>query len=232
MPLPRRQIDYRFTSVVQVTEPESEPLTLTQVKDHLVIRETEYDRQLASLIDSARSAAEAYLDRSIITRDWLATMDRFPSAGAFFPNWDGIKTGHLGSELGLLEETRAIRLRKGQLTAVRSIVTYTDLDAATTYSDANYFVDKTTEPGRIVLREGSTWPIPTRVANGVEITYTAGWSDAAAVPDSIVHGLLVHIAAMWENRGRDVTESGSSRLLDVSVARAWYDPFRLARDWL
>ena len=232
MPHAAPKIDYRFRSVVETSAPSVEPVTLSEVKDHLVIldTETEYDILLAELIDGARAAAERYMDRSIITRNWTASLDRFAGGGSRADlQFEGVRQGHLGTELGLLGGERPfVRLRKGQLTAVVSITTFDDADVGTVFAASNYFVDTSTEPGRVVLREGSTWPIPTRVANGIEILYTAGWADAAAVPRDIVHGLLVHIQALWSNRGADLTQKP-----DVSVARAWYDPYTVGgRDFL
>lgn len=231
MPHAAVKIDYRFQSVVETTTPSEEPVTLAEVKEHLVIEDTEtvFDVKLAELIDSARAAAERYMDRSIVTRNWTASLDHFPGTGRAGLQFEGVRQGHLATELGLLGGQRPfVRLRKGQLTAVASITTFDDDDVGTVFAASSYFVDTSTEPGRVVLREGSTWPIPTRVANGIEILYTAGWADAAAVPRDIVHGLLVHIDALWEHRGRRLSEQP-----DVSVARAWYDPYTVGgRDFL
>lgn len=232
MPHAAPSIDYRFRSVVETTSPAEEPVTRTEAKTHLVIPETEtdYDTQLDDLIVAAREAAETYMDRSLVTRNWTASLDRFPGGGSRLGlAFDGIRQGHLGTELGLLGGERPfVRLRKGQLTAVVSITTFDDDDVGTVFANTNYFVDTSTEPGRVVLREGSGWPIPTRVANGIEILYTSGYADAAAVPRDIVHGLLVHIQALWSNRGGDLSQQP-----DVSVARAWYDPHLVGgRDFL
>lgn len=232
MPHSAPKIDYRFRSVVETTSPSEEPVTLARAKTHLVIRPeiTEHDTQVDDLIVEAREAAESYMDRSLITRNWTASLDRFPGGGSRLGlAFEGVRQGHLGTELGLLGGERPfVRLRKGQLTAVVSITTFDDDDVGTVFASSNYFVDTSTEPGRVVLREGSSWPIPTRVANGIEILYTAGYADAAAVPRDIVHGLLIHIQAIWSNRGADLSQKP-----DVSVARAWYDPHLVGgRDFL
>lgn len=232
MPHSAPKIDYRFRSVVETTPPSEEPVTLSEVKDHLRILDTEtnHDTRLTTLIVEAREAAESYMDRSLITRNWTASLDRFPGGGSRLGlAFEGVRQGHLGTELGLLGGERPfVRLRKGQLTAVVSVTTFDDDDVGTVFAASNYFVDTSTEPGRVVLREGSSWPIPTRVANGIEILYTAGFADAASVPRDIVHGLLIHIAALWEHTGRDLTQKP-----DVSVVRAWYDPHLVGgRDFL
>ncbi len=55
----------------------------------------------------------------------------------------------------------------------------------------------------------------------VEITYIAGYGDAADVPDAIKQGMLAHIAMLFEDRG-DIA-------VMPSVAEALYRPYRAVR---
>lgn len=55
----------------------------------------------------------------------------------------------------------------------------------------------------------------------VEITYTAGYGNASAVPASIRQGMLAHIACLFENRG------GEGAL--PQLACALYKPYQVMR---
>lgn len=54
----------------------------------------------------------------------------------------------------------------------------------------------------------------------VEITYSTGYGNAAAVPKAIKQGMLVHIASMYENRG----EACEYSIPDQTIRL--YTPFR------
>ena len=47
----------------------------------------------------------------------------------------------------------------------------------------------------------SVWPVPGRIANGIEVAFTAGFGDAAAdVPAPIRQAILLLIAHWYEHR--------------------------------
>ncbi|ROO26691.1 head-tail connector protein [Salinisphaera orenii] len=60
------------------TPPQSEPLLLEEVKDHLRIDTDAHDTRLAALIQAARKQAERYLGRSIGRQTLALALDYFP----------------------------------------------------------------------------------------------------------------------------------------------------------
>ena len=60
-----------------ITPPETEPLTLSEVKTALKIDGNDEDDFLIKLIRGAREAAERYLRRSIITQTWQLQFDQY-----------------------------------------------------------------------------------------------------------------------------------------------------------
>jgi uncharacterized phiE125 gp8 family phage protein len=84
---------------------------------------------------------------------------------------------------------------------VTSVTTYDDADVSTVFAASSYYVDTAAEPGRVVLRTGSTWPTALRVGNAVEIVYVAGYGAAAAVPAPIKFAVKSVAAWLYENRG-------------------------------
>lgn len=221
------RIDYRFRSVeLKTATVVAENPTLAIVKRHLVVSDANSDTIIGDLTTRAIAACEQYLNRALWTSTWTAWADSFPLGNLKAPEWEGVRQGHLDTELRQGGE-RWIRLPKGVLQSVTHVKTYDDEDNATTFAASNYYVDEGTdqEQGRIVLRSGSTWPTVARVANGVEVEFISGWTDAgvSVVPPTIIQGILVHIESMWHKRGKGETP-------DVTVSRSWYDPYRFARD--
>ena len=53
-------------------------------------------------------------------------------------------------------------------------------------------------PGRI--RRAGIWPRPATAIDGVHIDFTAGWSDAASVPDDLKQAIKLLAAGFYENR--------------------------------
>ena len=74
---------------------------------------------------------------------------------------------------------------------------------------SKYFVDSVREPGRVVLRQGETFPTALRVANAIKVVYQSGYTSAFSVPEPIRMGMLQHIAYLYEHRG-DMYEAKTS----------------------
>lgn len=157
-----------------VTAPQFEPVTVAEAKLHARIDEDE--TAIASLIVAAREMAETYTRRAFVTQTWKMFLDAFPCGSA-------------------------IELPRAPLQSVTHVKAYDDADAVTTFAASNYYVDSATRPGRIVLREASSWPDAARVANAVEIQFVAGYGNAAAVPNQIKQAILMTVAHLYEHRG-------------------------------
>ena len=63
----------------QTTAPTSEPLTLTQVKNHLRIDDTNSDDELTLLLAAARAHVETRTNRQLMRATYTMTFDRWPS---------------------------------------------------------------------------------------------------------------------------------------------------------
>lgn len=59
----------------QITPPQTEPVTLSEVKAHLRIDGSEEDELLSALITTAREMAEEYTRRAFITQTWELALD-------------------------------------------------------------------------------------------------------------------------------------------------------------
>ena len=201
-----------------VTPPAAEPVTLAEAKAHLRVDIANDDSLITDLIASARQAAESHTRRALVTQTWRLSLDRFP--GKPLPWWDGVREG-----AEIPEPANAVELPRPPLQSVTAVTAYDDTDAATVMPAADYFVDTDREPGRIVLRSGKTWPSVTRVANGVEVVFVAGYGAASAVPQAIRQGILMLVGHTYENREAVVTD-GAAAELPLGVAALWR-PYRV-----
>jgi uncharacterized phiE125 gp8 family phage protein len=159
------------------TAPASEPVTLAEAKAHLRVDISDDDTLIDGLIASARRYFEEAARRALITQTWRLSLDGWPS----------------GDE---------IELPRPPLQSVTSVI-YKDQDGnATTWAAANYIVDTDSEPGRIVLAYGQSWPTGVLYpANPIQITYKAGYGDAgSSVPTQMKQAILLLIGHYYENR--------------------------------
>lgn len=164
-------------SLVQISAPAVEPISVAEAKVHLRVFDTSEDLLIAMLISSARRYAEAYCGRSFITQQWRWVGDYFPVCA------------HL--ERGPFQSIDAIGYTD-MAGAVQSIATPTAPDWA---------IDLTVPTARVAPGFGRTWPQTLPQIAAATIDYTTGYGDAATdVPEGIRHWLLVRVNTAYENR--------------------------------
>ena len=105
------------------------------------------------------------------------------------------------------------------------IIKYYGTDNTVYYLDgADYFVDSKSEPGRVVLAYGKSWPGTTlRPANGVCITFIAGYgAEDLNIPENIRNAMLLRIGDLYEHR-EDTLSSMAIKLPDGCISLLWKD---------
>lgn len=183
-----------MAGIVITTEPAQEPITLQEVKEHLRVEDGIDERILRPLIQTARMFAEEHLGRKLVTTVLTQTYD---VANDFDePLWEGMRVG-----ADIQYYKNYLTLSHGPVVSVAHIKTYDDSDTATTFASTKYYLDNSREPARILLRKGQTWESNLRVANGIEVQYTVGYSSIYAIPEPIRMGMLHHVAHLYEHRG-------------------------------
>ncbi len=180
----------------RTTDPAVEPVLFADIHpDHLKLTGEHERAYVESLIAVAREDAETFMRRALIDQSYTLTLDHWPGGGRDW--WDDLHTpARTASDLYL-------ELPYPPLDSVTSINTY-DVDDVATVVVVNdiFYVDTNTEPGRLVLRSGETWPIDTRRGGRIEIIYKVGYGPAGTdVPASILHGIKLHVAWLYEHRG-------------------------------
>lgn len=140
------------------------------------------DTYISSLITAAREYTEELLSRRFITQTWEFYHDEFPG-------------------------TDELLLPYPPLQSVTSVI-YTDCNGdATEFSSDDYDVDTVSQPGRIVLGYGKSWPTATlRPMNPIKVTMVCGYGAAgSSVPEPIRQFIRIFIAEMYEQREESIT---------------------------
>lgn len=171
-----------------ITAPTEEPITLSALKLALQVEVADDDTLLTDLIKAARQACEEYTGLALVTQTWDLSRDE-PGNGDYLSTewWDGVRDASISELSG---STREIEIPIGPLQSITSITAYDEADVGVVFASSNYYVDTATEPGRVVLRDGKSWPIVLRVANGFVVRFVAGYGAAAAVPEPIKRGMI------------------------------------------
>ena len=161
------------------TPPTSEPVTRSDIKDHLRIAasQTEYDTLVDALIVAARRHYEARTHRALIRRTLTFATERFPC----------------GNDLMMLPWT--------PIHSVTSIKYHDQDGIQQTWANTNYVVMSNREPGGIALAYDKTWPSYRLQPQGIEVVYVSGHATAAgtSIPAEAGHAIKLLVSHYFEN---------------------------------
>ena len=182
---------------------------------------------IESLVFLAQDMAETYVGRAITYQVLTLSLDRLP----FYQDeklQEGVYTAP-----DLQSNSNYIVLPKPNLIAVNSVKYYNNADTASTFASSNYYVDTSSEQGRVVLKNGVSWPTASelRNANAYEIEYKAGYGSsnsdtAASTPKLLIHAIKVLALHLYENR--EIATSMSVNMIPNTVAML-FAPFKVQR---
>lgn len=176
------------------TAPASEPVTKDDAKTHIRVDLANDDSYIEALIAVARRIIEDITNRKFITQTWKYILDEYP-------------------------DDDTIILPFVPVSAVSHIKTTDQEKAVETFDSDSYYVDIYSEPARIVLKDGESWPDPSaglREANAVEIQFTVGYANAAAVPGPLLQALKMLVGHFYENREATMM-SGRMKMEDLPM---------------
>ena len=181
--------------------PLAEPISVADAKTHLRIDGSAEDILIASLILTSRLHIEAALGLSLITQFWQLQLNDWP---------DG----------------NAISLPLQPVSAITAVRTLAADGTITTLSPADTILD--TGPPPRVVRTGPSWPRVTAAANGITISFVAGFGPSATnVPAPIRQAMLLLVAHWYEHR--DPIEIGEPDTAIPKAVSELLKPYRRPR---
>lgn len=167
-----------YRSLIRVTPPAVEPVSLTQAKTQCRVDTDAENDYIQSLIGVSRQYVEDTLDITLCTTVWEARYD-------LFPIW-------------------AIVLPRPPMAAANVTVTHRFGDGTNgtmTSAAGDFQVDSNVVPGRIYPLWARSWPATRGDENSVVVRYTAGYgADGANVPAVAKHMILLLTAHLFESR--------------------------------
>ena len=188
-------------TVLLITPPALEPVSLAEVKAHLRLTGADDDDYLAAMITAARIQVETATRRVLIDQTWRIFRDDWPASG-------------------LLD------LPVGPVRSIAEIVVYAADGTPHALAPAAWVLDGASMPAR--LRLLGTGPTPGRPLNGIEIDVVAGYGPSGlAVPQPLRLAITTLVARWYENRegwAYGIVPSSVADLFESLVA-----PFRVLR---
>ncbi len=161
----------------RTTAASQSPITVDVLREHLRLDndDTTHDTRLLEVRSAAVSLVESYLNRPLLTQTFELRLNGFP--------W---------SEIEL------------PVYPVQSItsVQYVDTSGSTqTWSSSEYTLDNYDDSVRAKVRPvyGEEFPTTRSDYNVVTVTFDAGWSNPASVPQSILRAILLVAGHFFEN---------------------------------
>ena len=150
-------------------------VTLAEAKAHCRVEVSDDDTLLTAMIVAATDAAEQMTGRALMAQTWKLTLDAFPCALAL---------------------TRLPVQSVTDLSYVDSAGVVQSLDPSL------YALDNLDDfgPAYVIPAYGLTWPQSRSQANAVQLSFIAGYSSAAAVPEPFKSWIKLQVGAMYEHR--------------------------------
>lgn len=152
-----------------------EPITVDEVKVFGRIDGDYEDAFIASLIAGVRQVAEPFLGRALISQTITFSMD-------FWPGY-------------------VVELPRAPLMSITKVVTVDEDDVETEFNSSNYYADVINEPGRLIIKNGSSVPLNSnRYYGGYRIVFIAGYGGQSDIPEALKTGLKLWVMDGYENR--------------------------------
>lgn len=186
---------YRTGTYAVSSPPDSEPLTLSEVKLWLKVDGSTEDDLLNALITAARQSVEKYCQLALLEQE----------IEEVYPEFSGMN----------------IRLSVSPLVSVDEVAYLDTGEVERVLDDENYRVDAYAKPPQVWRKENTVWPLTYKAPDAVKVTYTAGYETAADIPGPIKTAMLLMIADWYDNRTDNVRNMPTAAQLLLNQYRVW-----------
>ena len=188
-------------TVLLVTPPALEPVSLAEAKAHLRLETEAEDDYVSALVVAARLHVETMIRRVLIDQTWRIFLDDWPA--------DGL-----------------VEIPVGPVRSLVEVIVYDADGHPTPLAAAAYQIDTASHPAR--LRLLGTGPTPGRPLNGIEIDVVAGHGPSGiSVPQPLRLAIMTLVARWFENRegaAHGVVPASVAGTIEALVA-----PYRMPR---
>jgi uncharacterized phiE125 gp8 family phage protein len=160
-------------TLVLITPPAIEPVTLAEAKAHLRLDDDTDDDYLAAMIPAARMQVEAGIRRVLIDQTWRLSRDDWPPGGV-------------------------LELPVAPVRSITEVVVYDGDGEPITLGPGTWRLDAGA-PARLLLAEAP--PAPLRRIDGIEVDLVAGYGASGIdVPQPLRQAVMILVARWYENR--------------------------------
>jgi uncharacterized phiE125 gp8 family phage protein len=188
-------------SMKLVTAPSGDVVTLEEVKAHLRVDVTDEDDLIQAMIDAAVDSIDGpngTLKMALLDQTWDYYLDRFP--GHYFP------ARRIWSDHCNAADLNRIDIPLMPVIEVTGVFYLDTSGTEQEFDAANYMLDAATNPPRLTLANGASWPSPGPVASAVRIRVRAGHLDnssppVANVPAAVKTAIKILVGDFYDNRG-------------------------------
>jgi len=181
-------------SLTLLSPPAAEPVTLAELKDHMRVSAADEDALINGMLIAAVRAVEARGRLALMPQVWRLTLDAVPDETIFLP-----------------------------LAPVASVdvVSVIGADGAPQAVDPSLYEAALGSPGRV--RPAGPWPAPGVAIDAVQIDFSAGYPDAASIPEPLKQAVKLLGAHFFETR----EAAGVERIFNVpQTVDALIAPYR------
>lgn len=196
----------RRYSLSTVTASTGQPVELEEIKLALRIDHSDEDAYLRGLSKAATTLVETWSHRALLTQTLRMALEDF-----------AVSTDEDTA-------TQYLPLPKPPLQSVSSI-TYVATDGTSTvWASSNYSVDTYTEPGRVSLVYGNTWPSVRLQPNAVQVQYVAGSTSTTGIDEGYKLAIKMLVDHWYHHRASVDSGNMAEVPLGVRTLLASLDP--------
>jgi uncharacterized phiE125 gp8 family phage protein len=176
-------------SLIVITAPTSEPVSVADAKlsPSFRVSVATDDTPIGALITAARELGEAITKRAFMPTTFEYVLDEFPfGLRGYLRRYEIVLPCPPLVSVTSIKYIDANGTEQTLSPSVYTVLTYPDVSGQS-------------EPGKVFLASGQSWPSIKDVPDAVRIRYVAGYATAAAVPGPIKTWITMRAGTMYDN---------------------------------